>query len=107
VSIPAHTEWRWNFSWCATTEDGLAQALSPLEVEFLIGGEKVGEDAFRMYNHAEGSWQCRTWAMLMAGWQAGDTTDLEIHYTLKEPVNDGKTAYPAGEYRQIIHLSVV
>jgi hypothetical protein len=106
ADIPAHAERRWNFSWCATTAEGLAQALSPLDIEFLIGGQKVGEDAFRIYDRAEGGWQCRTWAILTAGWQPGDQTDLEIRYTLRQSVSDGKTAYPAGEYRQIIHVAV-
>jgi hypothetical protein len=105
-NIPAYSEWRWDFSWCAKDPAGLGKILSPLDIGFYIGGEKVGEDIFRMYDSAKGRGFCRTWATLLSGWQPGDETDLEIRYTLREAVNDGTREYPAGEYRQIIHLKV-
>ena len=107
VTIPAYSEWRWDFSWCASSQAGLADILAPLDVEFYIGGERIGEDAFRIYDGSQGDGFCRTWAALLSGWQPGDKTDLEIRDTLSQAVDDGKTIYPAGEYRQIIHLTVV
>jgi hypothetical protein len=106
INIPAFSDWRWDFSWCATTQSGLATILAPLNVEFYIGGEKIGEDIFRMYDHSGGGGYCRTWATLLSGWQPGDRTDLEIRYTLREAINDGTRVYPAGVYQQIIQVSV-
>jgi hypothetical protein len=104
--IPAYSTWRWDFSWCAKSPEGLAAILDPLDIEFFIGGEQIGEDAFRMYDSAKGGGFCRTWATLLSGWQPGDNTNLEIHYTLREAADDGTREYPAGEYRQIINLKV-
>jgi hypothetical protein len=106
VNIPAYSTWRWDFSWCAKSQDGLEAILGPLDLQFLIGGEKIGEDIFRMYDFPKGGGFCRTWATMLSGWQPGDVTDLEIRYTLREAINDGTQGYPAGEYRQINHITV-
>ncbi|MFN2298739.1 MAG: hypothetical protein ACK2UB_07815, partial [Anaerolineales bacterium] len=106
VTLPAYSEWRWDFSWCAKTESGLADILEPFEIAFSIGGEEIGEDIFRIYDTAKGGSYCRTWATLLSGWQPGDETYLEIHYTLSEAINDGTREYPAGEYSQVIHVMV-
>jgi hypothetical protein len=106
VTIPAYSEWRWDFAWCAKDQAGLEKILSPLDIGFYIGGEKLGEDAFRIYDGASGGGFCRTWATLLSGWQPGDRTDLEIRYTLRDAIDDGTRDYPAGEYRQIIHIKV-
>jgi hypothetical protein len=106
VNIPAYSDWRWDFSWCAKDQTGLGKILAPLDIGFYIGGEKIGEDIFRMYDSANSGGFCRTWATLLSGWQPGDETDLEIRYMLREAVNDGTREYPAGEYGQIIHVSV-
>jgi WD40 repeat protein len=106
VDIPAYSSWRWDFSWCAKSQVGLEAILGPLELEFRIGGEKIGEDIFRIYDSPKGGRFCRTWATMLSGWQPGDVTDLEIRYTLREAINDGTQGYPAGEYRQINHITV-
>jgi hypothetical protein len=106
VDIPTYSSWRWDFSWCAKSQVGLEAILGPLNLEFLIGGEKIGEDIFRMYDSPKGGGFCRTWATMLSGWQPGDVTNLEIRYTLHEAINDGARVFPAGEYRQIIHIEV-
>jgi hypothetical protein len=106
VTIPAYSTWRWDFSWCGKDQAGLEKILAPLDIEFFIGGEKLGEDIFRMYDPAKGGGFCRTWATLLSGWQSGDAAALEIRYTLREAVDDGTRVYPAGEYRQVIHVNV-
>lgn len=106
VSIPTQTQWRWDFSWCTSKPDGLFDALEPLKMEFFIGGEQVGDDLFRVYDHTTNGKSCRSWGTILSGWQSGDRTYLEIRYTLDKPVHDGMTEYPAGEYRQIIHVTV-
>ena len=106
VTIPAYSERRWDFSWCTSSQAGLADILAPLDMEFYIGGEKIGEDAFRIYDGSQSGGFCRTWATLLSGWQPGDKTDLEIRYSLSKATNDGNIIYPAGEYRQIIHITV-
>jgi hypothetical protein len=106
VSLPFDHSGRWGFSWCAKTQQKLTELLAPLEIEFLIGGERIGEDVFRIYDVPAGGGYCRNWATLLSGWRPGDAADLEILYTLGEAVNDGTRVYPAGEYRQIIHVTV-
>jgi WD40 repeat protein len=106
VTLPAYSEWRWDFSWCAKTQAGLEAILAPVDIRFDIGGELLGEDIFRIYDSAKGGGYCRNWATLFSGWQPGDETDLTIRYTLHEAVNDGTREYPPGEYRQIMHITV-
>jgi hypothetical protein len=106
VTFPANSEWRWDFSWCSKTQKGLVDILAPLDIDFLIGGESIGEDIFRIYDSAKGGGFCRTWATLLSGWQPGDATDLEIRYTLSDAVNDGTRTYPVGKYQQIVHVSI-
>jgi hypothetical protein len=106
VSLPAYSEWRWDFSWCAEGEAGLERILEQFDIAFSIGGEQIGEDIFRIYDSAKGGGYCRTWATLLSGWQPGDQTDLTIRYTLSESVDDGERVYPPGEYRQVMHVSV-
>jgi hypothetical protein len=105
-TIPAYSEWRWDFSWCADTQAGLEAILAPVDLRFYIGGELLGEDIFRIYETAKAGAYCRKWATLLSGWQPGDETDLTIRYTLREAVNDGTSEYPPGEYRQIMHVTV-
>ncbi len=107
VIIPAYSEWRWDFSWCAKSQAGLEAILEPVDIRFYIGGEQLGEDIFRIYDSSKGGRYCRTWATLLAGWQPGDSTDLVIRYTLNKEIDDGTQKYPVGEYRQIIHITVV
>lgn len=106
VNIAAYSSWRWDFSWCGKDQSGLEVILDPLDIEFFIGGKKLGEDIFRIYDSVKGGGSCRTWATLLSGWQPGDATDLEVRYTLHESVDDGTRVYPAGEYRQNIHINV-
>ncbi len=106
MNIAAYSSWRWDFSWCGKDQSGLEVILDPLDIEFFIGGKKLGEDIFRIYDSVKGGGSCRTWATLLSGWQPGDATDLEVRYTLHESVDDGTRVYPAGEYRQNIHINV-
>jgi hypothetical protein len=77
-----------------------------LEVEFLINGERIDPNIFRMSDKTTEGRFSRTWATMLSGWKAGDKAELEIHYTLRSAVKDGNVVYPAGEYRQIISLVV-
>jgi hypothetical protein len=106
VEIPAISSWRWEFSWCALSESGLQDILDPMDLHFAVDGTDIGTGIFRIYDHSSGGWYCRTWAAMLSGWQAGDQADLEIQYSLSEAVNDGKADFPAGEYRQILHVTV-
>jgi hypothetical protein len=106
VAIPTYSTRRWDFSWYAKTREGLEEILAPFQIQFSISGERIGEDIFRIYDSAKSGGYCRIWATLLSGWRPGDATDLEIRYTLCEAVDDGTRTYPAGEYRQIIHVTV-
>ena len=106
VTIPADSSWRWSFSLGTTDLNLFEKILLPEDVEFLINGEKIDSNMFRMSDQTlEGKFS-RAWAATLSGWRSGDKAELEIHYTLRSAVRDGNVEYPAGEYRQIISLVV-
>jgi hypothetical protein len=106
VTIPADSSWRWSFSLGTTDSNLFEEILLPEDVEFLINGERIDSNMFRMSDQTlEGKFS-RAWAATLSGWRSGDRAELEIHYTLHSAVSDGNVVYPPGEYRQIISLVV-
>jgi hypothetical protein len=106
ITVPAYSSWRWSFSLGTTDSKIFEKILLPEDVQFLINGEKIDTNMFRMSDKtAEGRFS-RAWATTLSGWRSGDKAELEILYTLHSAVTDGNVTYPAGEYRQIISLVV-
>jgi hypothetical protein len=106
ITIPEDSSWRWSFSLSTTESMLFNNFLLPEDVEFLINGEKIDSNMFRMSDQTTEGRFSRAWATMLFGWRSGDKAELEIKYTLREAVRDGNVSYPAGEYRQIISLVV-
>jgi hypothetical protein len=106
VDITSTSAWMWDCYFCAQ-DKAYPSYIDSIRVRFLVDGQSLPEGSLRVFDGkgAEG-WQCRTWATMLSGWPPESTVNLEIRSTFKQAVSDGRSEYPAGEYRQIINVAV-
>lgn len=106
VATSPNESWIWGFSWCAENAATLTSILAPLTIEYFIDGELLPLSAFvELDETAADGWACRRWRVLLSGWTAGETVELDIRYNLISSIYDGRTSYPPGDYQQIIYVT--
>lgn len=106
VDITSTSAWLWECYFCAQ-EDAFPGFIDSIRVLFRVEGQSIPEESLRVFDGkgVEG-WQCRTWATILSGWPPDSMIDLEIRSVFKQVASDGRREYPAGEYRQIINVTV-
>ena len=105
ASTPRGNSWEWDFYLCATDQPRLDSLLANTQVSFLINYLPVSPNAIRVFQSHYDTWACRGWKTVLSGWE-NDQYELAILSDLKADVFDGEANFPAGEYWQIIMLSV-
>jgi hypothetical protein len=106
VSVDAGSSWIWDCYICLK-QDVFADNIGLISAEMKVDGKALPADALRI-SEKDGlaGWRCRYWSTMLSRWPAGNTVSLEIRSVYKQPVTDGDTEYPQGEYRQIISALV-
>jgi hypothetical protein len=99
--------WLWDCNFCATDKLQLSSLISSLSMEFLLNRQPVPIRLIQVTEYVNAGWACQRWTTRLSGWGPGSISDLEIHYIFTKPVYDGKTWYPKGEYRQILHVLTI
>ncbi len=98
IHVVISMELLWEYGWCATTENVLAQNFEQMKVEFRLNGAIVGQEhiAVEEYQREDGGY-CRTFTALITDWPAG-VHQLESRVTFVRPTDDGWNLYPAGTH---------
>lgn len=103
----ANDTWQWGFSWCAEDPARLEEILQPLTIQFLVNEQRVSFPQIYLYDEIlPNGPSCRYWATLLSDWPLAEAVRLEIVYQLGEDIFDGEDTLLAGEYRQIMTVSV-
>jgi hypothetical protein len=99
--------WLWDRSFCAAAES-FQRFIASTDSEFRLGNQILRQaDSLRVSdNPGANGWICRYWATKLSDWPMDRSMELEIQYTYKTAVNDGKTDYPAGKYSEQIWVFV-
>jgi alpha-tubulin suppressor-like RCC1 family protein len=105
ATTPRGDSWEWDFYLCATNQPRLDSLLANTRVSFLINYLPVSENAIRVSQNKTDAWICQGWRTALSGWE-NDQYELAILSDQKADVFDGESNFPAGEYWQIIMLSV-
>jgi hypothetical protein len=107
VKVTADSVWMWDCYFCAR-EAAFPGFIGALRVRFRVEGQTIPEETLNIFDGkgGEAGWICRTWATMLSGWPADGTVELEIRSAFQQAVFDGENEYPAGEYRQVINITV-
>jgi len=107
VRVTHNSVWLWDWYFCAAAES-FKDFIASTDLEFRLDNQLLREaDNLRVYDNPGGKgWICRIWTTKLSEWPVDRTVELEINYTYKTAVNDGKTDYPAGEYYEQIWVFV-
>lgn len=111
TTINTNDQWRWGFSWCVKDMEREWEAFAMFNdsLKFFVDKIEILPDnpQFALYyEETSEGWLCHRWAAILSDWSANNAVKLEVRYTFEEDVFDGVETYPAGEYRQIIHVNV-
>jgi hypothetical protein len=107
AQVPHSSVWLWDWSFCTTTEK-FSAFLASTDLQFRLEDQPLREEYnLRVYDRpGMKGWICRNWATMLSEWPLDRAVDLEIRYTYRIALNDGKTDYPAGDYSQLIMVVV-
>jgi alpha-tubulin suppressor-like RCC1 family protein len=105
ATTPRADSWEWDFFLCAADQPRLDTLLAETRVSFLINYLPVSEKAVRIFQSNYEGWACQGWKTVLSGWE-NDQYELAILAEFKSEVFDGENSLPAGDYWQIILLSV-
>jgi hypothetical protein len=98
---------RWRFTWCAKDKDTLKENLSKLDLTFWVDNFEVSENRITGQSFtSDNTWECRRFATYAYQWKTGENHTLELHYHLEGNVNDGASTYYAGDYKQVVNVTV-
>lgn len=107
VSITPTQDWQWSFAWCAIDSDTLRTILQPLTVTMIVDGVTLSNAVILQHQGVSNNRdQCYYWSTALTQWQPGAVVKLEIDYTLADAIDDGRQRYPAGQYQQVLFVSV-
>jgi hypothetical protein len=98
VKITNNTPTYFNYGWCTTTEEILAQNFEHITVQFYFNDDKLGRDVVHpiTFTRPDGL-LCLDFGVLISEWPAGDY-NLEAIATFDQKINDGLADYEAGDY---------
>lgn len=100
VTVNADEIYRFAFTWCVDKPEELQEAVQPLSVQFFIDDIPLNSSHVSQTT-LDGV--CVIWETLLNGWQANNSVQLKIVYTLNESILNG--LYSAGTYTQRIRIN--
>lgn len=106
VNITDNTPTYFNYGWCATTEEILAQNFEHIRVRLRYNGEELDSDLVHVitFTRSDGL-RCASFGTLLSDWPAGEF-QLEVIATFDEQINDGLADYEAGDYVSVYNVTV-
>ncbi|HJR79293.1 MAG TPA: hypothetical protein VJ821_04415 [Anaerolineales bacterium] len=95
-----------NYGWCATTDEILAQNFEHIRVQLYFNEEELGSDVVHVitFTRPDGL-RCGSFGTLLSDWPNGEYK-LEAVATFDEPINDGLADYEAGDYMFVYNVTV-
>ena len=106
VEVKPDSKWLWDCYFC-TMNENFQDFMGSLTLEFLINDSPLEEGYIRTFDTPGiKGWLCRNWSTILSGWPEGRSVFLEIHFTHRRQVSDGRVEFPAGEYRQLLVVVV-
>jgi hypothetical protein len=105
VLFSTDSPWLWDWSFCALNDD-FSDYISSIDIAFFIGAQPLQENRHLLVRDAPvgGEWTCRYWSTVLTHWPRDQAVNLEIRYSSRVEVYDGKNRYAAGEYSQLISV---
>lgn len=98
VNITDDTPTYFNYGWCATTDEILAQNFEHIRVKLYFNGDELGEDVVHVITFTQpDGMRCGSFGTLLSNWPAGEYK-LEAVAAFDEKINDGLADYEAGDY---------
>ncbi len=105
ASVERDSVWGWEFYLCAADETRLVGMLEKTKVSLLIEYAPLSDKAVLVFRSNYNSWSCQGWVTTLSQWEDAKY-ELAVVYTSQVETSDGERSYPAGDYWQIILLSV-
>ena len=87
----------WDLEWCATTAQTLTTDQASLKPKFTINNQPISTNLIATANTSIGGQSCVIYYVVLSNWPSG-TTRLVSTLTLSQPVYDGQTIFPQGDY---------
>ena len=106
VSITDDKPAYFNYGWCTTTEEILAQNFEHIQINMLFNGKQLGEDVVHgISSTRQDGFVCLEFGVLMSDWAPGKYK-LEAIATFDEDINDGAADFDAGDYKFVYNVTV-
>jgi hypothetical protein len=106
IEVKPDSKWLWDCYFC-TMNENFQDYTDSLTLEFLINDSPLEEQYIRTFDTPGiKGWLCRNWSTTLSGWPKARSVFLEIHFTHRRQVSDGRAEFPAGEYRQLLVVVV-
>jgi len=96
-SVSASQSYVWAQTWCASDAQTLTANLANIAVTFSVNGQAVDPSLITQKNVSQDQMSCAQYFVVLSNWMPGNVT-LTATLRLKQPVFDGQTIYPAGDY---------
>jgi hypothetical protein len=103
--LPNDSAWLWDWSFCALG-GYFSDYIHSIDIGFYIDAQPLEEGRHLLVRDAPGAdeWTCRYWSTVLVNWPKDRAVSLEIRYSSRVDVDDGKYRYRAGEYSQLIMI---
>jgi hypothetical protein len=106
VTITDATPTYFNYGWCTTTEETLAQNFEHINIRLLFNDKALGEDVVHALTSTRpDGFVCLEFGVLMSDWSPGEYK-LESIATFDEKINDGAADFEAGDYVFVYNVTV-
>jgi hypothetical protein len=95
-----------NYGWCTTSAEILAQNFEHITVDIFFNDGKLGSDVVHNLTYSLTNGQvCSDFGVLMSDWPAGTYT-LKAAVNFDQKINDGMSDFEAGDYIYIYNVRV-
>jgi alpha-tubulin suppressor-like RCC1 family protein len=105
AAVTRDSIWGLEFYLCAVDDARLARMLEKTKVSLLMDYAPLSEKAMLVFQSHYNSWSCQGWATALSQWE-NEKYELAVVYKTQEETSDGERNFPAGDYWQIVLLTV-
>lgn len=106
VNITDDTPTYFNYGWCATTDEILAQNFEHIRVKLYFNDQELENEVIHVITFTQrDGMRCGSFGTLLSDWPAGEY-QLKAVATFDEKINDGLADYEPGDYVSEYNVTV-
>jgi hypothetical protein len=107
IDVNSSQKYLWMYDWCAKDPQTLKDNIKFIRVKFYIDDKPVDDQVVNSPpDKNTSSWYCHYWALKLQDFKQGTFINLDIKYTLFQPLFDGDSNFPDGNYQLTLNIVV-